>query len=738
MPTPFRLRMTGTSQDTRMPLRRRQVSVKQEGMKAEKYCPKCFKRFASSLEKCPTDGQHLVSLMERDLTGEVLDERYTVLGLVGKGGMGVVYKAEQALIKRIVALKVLRREVVQDETSVKRFLNEARAIASLENPHTITLYDFGVTRDGLLYYTMELLKGTPLSRLIKREAPLDYRRAVGFILETCGSLQEAHESNILHRDLKPDNLFIIKRWEEEHVKVLDFGIAKLVGDTSMETMTKTGMIVGTPQYLSPEQALGNPSVPASDLYSLAIVLYEMLTGSPPFLGDTPLKTMWKHLQEQAPPIHVKNPNIEVPKSIDLFLRRALQKEPGKRPQTALAFRKALEKALNEHDAAPETVALRSLSATENGVRIITEPLEAQKPGGPPSLPSQESALAPTAAQERPARDKEMAKPDSTKSEEKTPDAAEKEQPESFAVQVATVLTPGIGTQALMRDVRGGNKKMVLAGIAIAVVAIALLAVWQPWAGGGKEHDESKAERIVAGGPDNVAPSGSASLPITQPDVSAQPDSSLAATAADIHMDTARTPTEPASTVASGTGGAAAVEDEAKAEPGKAEETVAVTATADESLEKVKQEADKEEAAEKARAEAEEKAKAKAEKLAEGKAEQERRKAEEVARRAAERKAKEKADAGHRARADKEKKLAEKNAAEQKTKSEAEAEAEKKAKAKARAKAEARARAEAEAKKKAEARKKAEAETRKKAEAKRKAEAEKKAKEEDDDFSEFKE
>ena len=231
---------------------------------------------------------------------------------------------------------------------------------SFSTPSLVTLYDFGVTRDGLLYYTMELLKGTPLSRLIKREAPLDFRRAVGFIVETCDSLQEAHESNILHRDLKPDNLFIIKRWEEEHVKVLDFGIAKLVGDTSMETMTKTGMIVGTPQYLSPEQALGNPSVPASDLYSLAIVLYEMLTGSPPFLGDTPLKTMWKHLQKEAPSIHVKNPNIEVPKSIDLFLRRALQKEPGKRPQTALAFRKALEKALNEHDASPETVAYKKL------------------------------------------------------------------------------------------------------------------------------------------------------------------------------------------------------------------------------------------------------------------------------------------------------------------------------------------------------------------------------------------
>jgi serine/threonine protein kinase len=349
-------------------------------MEEEKYCPRCFTKFPSSLKKCPKDGQHLVCLMERDLTGEVLDDRYTVMGLVGRGGMGVVYKAEQHLIKRIVALKVLRREVVQDETSVKRFLNEARAIASLQNPHTITLHDFGVTHDGLLYYTMELLKGNPLSMLIKNEAPIDYQRAAGFIIEACDSLQEAHENNILHRDLKPDNLFVIKRWDKEHIKVLDFGIAKLVGDTSMETVTKTGMVIGTPRYLSPEQAQGNPTVPASDLYSLAIVLYEMLTGSPPFTGETPLQTMWKHLQEEAPPIFEKNPSIQVPKSIDLFLRKALQKEPDKRPGSALAFRKALERALQEHDATPETVSVTSLNQNESGVRVLAETIEQEDAG----------------------------------------------------------------------------------------------------------------------------------------------------------------------------------------------------------------------------------------------------------------------------------------------------------------------------------------------------------------------
>ena len=141
-------------------------------MRVEKYCPKCFRKYPPDTARCSADGSYLVSPMDKDLTGAILDERYTVLERIGRGGMGVVYKAEQHLIKRIVALKVLRRDIVQDESAVKRFLNEARAIASLDSRHTVTLHDFGVTQDGLLYYTMELLKGRPLSRIIRDEAPL--------------------------------------------------------------------------------------------------------------------------------------------------------------------------------------------------------------------------------------------------------------------------------------------------------------------------------------------------------------------------------------------------------------------------------------------------------------------------------------------------------------------------------------------------------------------------------------
>ena len=352
----------------------------------KKFCPKCFKKYSPSVVKCPDDGSYLVSSMDRDLTGEVLDDRYTVMERIGRGGMGIVYRAEQHLLKRVVALKVLRREIVQDESAVKRFLTEAQSIASLDSRHTVTLYDFGVTSDGLLYYTMELLKGQPLSGVIKKEAPLDPYRAARLIMQACDSLEEAHEHGILHRDLKPDNLYVIEKRRKEHVKVLDFGIAKLIGDTSMDSVTRTGMIIGTPQYLSPEQALGNPVVFASDLYSLGIVLYEMLSGHPPFLAETPMKTMWAHIREPVPSLTEKNPRVQVPRSIELFLQKALEKDPGSRFQTTATFRSSLRRALEDHDATPETVVLSPLATTDEGLRLKTQVLETARPSETPRDP----------------------------------------------------------------------------------------------------------------------------------------------------------------------------------------------------------------------------------------------------------------------------------------------------------------------------------------------------------------
>ena len=481
----------------------------------EKYCPKCFKKYPLDTERCPEDGSYLVSPMDKDLTGQVLDDRYTVMERIGKGGMGVVYKAEQHLIKRIVALKVLRREIVQDESAVKRFLTEARAIATLDSRHTVTLYDFGVTRDGLLYYTMELLTGRTLSRIIRDEAPLDHVRAAGLLLQACRSLGEAHEHNILHRDLKPENFIVTVKREREELKVLDFGIAKLVGDASTDTLTQAGMIVGTPQYLSPEQAQGNTVVAPSDLYSLGIVLYEMLAGSPPFNADTPMKTLWAHIRDPVPPLTQTNPKVKVPRSIEAFLARALKKEPGDRFQSATAFAEALQRAVEDHDASPETVSLPLLSSTDQGLRIRTQGWkseqveegkaetgdygESREEGTGTALLGVSGAMKPRRQDlsgkeeepvEEPVEEPNLGVAETAWTESPSlPSVSEEEPPDLEADQ-----QPGPATMGLIQQ--GRRPAAWVIGAVATFVLVVGVALWSPW----RSKDEGEPPTVAAGQP----------------------------------------------------------------------------------------------------------------------------------------------------------------------------------------------------------------------------------------------
>ena len=337
----------------------------------DKFCPRCFEKFGEELEQCPECKIRLVASMDKDLTGTVLDDRYEVLKVLGKGGMGVVYRARQKIIDRPVALKVLRRELVQDEASVRRFMVEAKAVSSLRNAHTITLFDFGITQAGLLYFTMELLEGISLTDLIKKEAPLSTEMTARVVLQVCESLREAHGKGILHRDLKPDNIFIIDGDDgSQHAKVLDFGIAKMLDDGSAESITKTGMICGTPMYLSPEQAVGRALDARSDIYSLGIIMYEMLSGAPPFVDATPVGILMKQVSELPLPVGTRNPDATIPASLERFLMRMLAKHPDERPQSIEAMMKELRLAMENADS-DEQVPMATMTATTAGVQMPT-------------------------------------------------------------------------------------------------------------------------------------------------------------------------------------------------------------------------------------------------------------------------------------------------------------------------------------------------------------------------------
>ena len=318
---------------------------------ASKFCAVCMKDFDDSVEVCTECGAALAVLHGSSLVGETLDDRYSIEEMIGKGGMGVVYRAKQRYLDREVALKVLRKDMSEDSANVKRFLQEARAISSLTSPHTVTVFDFGVSKDGLMYFTMELLDGESLYGLLRREGLVHYRRAVEFTVQACKSLAEAHKKQIWHRDIKPENVFVTRDEDGvDQVKILDFGIAKL--GPSAQNLTATGMICGTPQYLSPEQAQGAEVDHRSDLYSLGVVLYEMLAGEPPFTGETAVKTVFHHVTMPPPPLLEKNPALAIPKELAEAVMWTLEKFPGDRPQTAESFSRALEEAVEAVPQAP--------------------------------------------------------------------------------------------------------------------------------------------------------------------------------------------------------------------------------------------------------------------------------------------------------------------------------------------------------------------------------------------------
>jgi serine/threonine-protein kinase len=276
---------------------------------------------------CPFDGGRLVALPD-PLVGRVVAGRYTLLEKIGQGGFGVVYRAMHEVVGREVALKFLLPELSADPSNRERFLREAKAANRIDHEHIIDINDFGVTDDGLVYLVMELLDGRALSAEIAR-GPLGVARAVDIAAQCASALCRAHELDVIHRDIKPDNIHLSSSWpHRDFVKILDFGLARMKGELRL---TATGAVFGTPEYMAPEQGRGGPLTASADLYSLGCVLFEMLSGHPPFRGTTP-DLILKHMREPAPRVATRVHGI--PDALDAIVAKLLEKDASRRHRDA--------------------------------------------------------------------------------------------------------------------------------------------------------------------------------------------------------------------------------------------------------------------------------------------------------------------------------------------------------------------------------------------------------------------
>jgi len=316
----------------------------------DRICPQCGK--ATSEPVCPEHDVRTVlrtlSAVEAVLPGSLIDGRYRVEKILGKGGFGAVYQATNNRTQQKVVVKVLKPDLTADPTQVQRFHNEARTMSLLSHPNTVRVYDFGQTESGLLFIAMELLGGTDLAAVLREQKTLEPIRAVRIAIAVLNSLAEAHEAGLVHRDLKPDNIFLSKvQGEDDYVRVIDFGIAKATNAETDSGLTKTGFTVGTPKYMSPEQVLNKPLDGRSDLYALGVILYQCLSGDVPFGGQSPMETLMMHLQQPARPLREMAAQA-LPRGLNDIVMRALRKQPWERFADSAEMRAALEEVRDGH------------------------------------------------------------------------------------------------------------------------------------------------------------------------------------------------------------------------------------------------------------------------------------------------------------------------------------------------------------------------------------------------------
>jgi serine/threonine protein kinase len=338
---------------------------------AEAYCSACNQSFPSDTKVCPNDGARLIKLAaERDdLIGRVLDERYEIRAPLGKGGMGTVYRGWQLSVDREVAIKVIHPKLSNDRSAVKRFLREARLASRLSQPNIVNVYDFGQS-GNVLYLVMELLRGHTLASQLGQGRRINPKRTITIASQLCDALEAAHAQGIVHRDLKPSNIVILDDPPgRDLIKVLDFGLAKSLIQDSGSVVTNTDALLGTPLYMAPEQIEGKVSDQRADLYSLGCMMYEMLTGRPPFVENAVSAVLARHMHDT----HAALPG-HVPSKLRGLIDKLLAKSVEDRLQTAGEVRRILEDVRDSAPALRETPPAFEIPSTPDTIPDISPAL----------------------------------------------------------------------------------------------------------------------------------------------------------------------------------------------------------------------------------------------------------------------------------------------------------------------------------------------------------------------------
>jgi len=326
-------------------------------------CPRCHTRFPTGERFCLHDSAVLVEEEDIERLGTTVGN-YRLDKILGRGGMGTVYSGEHVYIRKQVAVKVLHPQFARYPEAVNRFLREARAASSINHPNIVDVTDFGVLADGLVYFVMEYLDGISLEDVIEREGAVELHRGLNVANQIALALDAAHAQGVIHRDLKPDNIMLLQKpgrrdlvrmapdhsWVTEReqvydfVKVLDFGIAKVLQPDELVAETVQGAVFGTPEYMSPEAARGEDVDHRADVYSLGVILFDMLTGRPPFEAPAGNEVLQMHIHTPPPSPREFAPHREITEGAERVILTAMQKDPGRRYQNMAEFRADLENA----------------------------------------------------------------------------------------------------------------------------------------------------------------------------------------------------------------------------------------------------------------------------------------------------------------------------------------------------------------------------------------------------------